>query len=83
MVKSFIATLLFYGLQLEEGYIPKTKLLLLDFFRRWDVFFVGRVRRILTIFLFVVHSQKIFGAIFEIDAIFLGLVGTGRGLFGG
>jgi hypothetical protein len=47
------------------------------------VFFVGRVRRILTIFLFVVHSQKIFGAIFEIDAIFLGLVGTGRGLFGG
>jgi hypothetical protein len=34
MVKSFIATLLFYGLQLEEGYIPKTKLLLLDFFRR-------------------------------------------------
>lgn len=44
------------------------------------MFFVGRVRRILTIFLFVVHSQKIFGAIFEIDAIFLGLVGT-RGVY--
>jgi hypothetical protein len=47
------------------------------------VFSVGRVRRILTIFLFVVHSQKIFGAIFEIDATFLELVGTERGLFGG
>lgn len=46
------------------------------------MFYVGWVRRILTIFLFAPHCQKVFGIIFGTNVIFFGLVGTRRGLFG-
>lgn len=39
---------------------------------------MGGVRRILTIFLFVAYSYKVFGIIFGIYVTFLDLVGTRR-----
>lgn len=45
--------------------------------------YVGWVRRISITLCFVALSHKVFGLIFDVDVIFLGLVGTGMSFFGG
>jgi uncharacterized membrane protein len=46
------------------------------------MFYVGWVRRILIIFLFAAHCQKVFGIILGTNVILFGLIGARRGLFG-
>jgi hypothetical protein len=71
-------------LAIRRRLYTQDKIIAIGFLQEMKCVFCGSgEENINPICLFVVHSQKIFGAIFEIDAIFLELVGTGRSLFGG
>jgi hypothetical protein len=83
MVKLFILLFYLFGLQSEEDCIFKIDWLQLAYFKGCNVFYVGWVKRISIVPLFAALFQKVFGLIFGIDVIFIGLVGTGMILFGG
>ena len=83
LVKSLLATLLLYGLQLEEGYIPKIKLLLLTFLRRQNCVLRGLgEEHVNHLFVCCSFSKSIWYNLWNKCNI-PWLVGTRRGLFGG